>query len=356
VTVRQTAVACTFSLDPTSQNVPAAGGSGRFRVSTAGACSWSASKSVPWIDIGQGTGTGTGDVTFTVQANTAATSRSGVITVGGQAFTVSQAAAACTYTLTPSSLNVPVEGGQNRLTVTTAPGCSWTAVPGAPWVEVHNASGAGSGDINFNVQSNSATTVRSTTITLGGQTTTITQAGVACTYTLNPPSAAFAATASTSQFTVTTQSGCAWTAVAGATWVTVNAPANGAGSGTGDVTYTVQANPDQAQRSTTIAVGGQAHTVTQAAAAPPPPPPCTYTLNPTSGSSPTAGGAGVFTVTTQPGCAWTAATAETWITVNTASGAGTGEVSYTAQANATAQPRVGSITAGGQTYSLTQAP
>lgn len=358
VTIRQTAVACAFSLNPVSQSFPAGGGSGgRFTVTAPAGCSWTASKSVPWIDLGQGSGAGTGEVTFSVQANTATSPRSGTITVAGQIFAVSQAAAACTYALAPQTLAVAVDGGRNRVTVTTASNCSWTAVSGASWVEVSNQSGSGTGEINFNVQANPTTSPRTTTITVNGQTTTINQAAMPCTYVLNPASANIAAAGGPSQFTVTTQGGCAWTAVSGADWVTVNSPANGNGSGTGDVLYTVQANPDQTQRSTTVTVGGQAHTVTQAAAAaPPPPPPCTYTLNPPSGSSTAAGGNGTFTVTTQAGCAWTATTGDAWITVNTASGTATGDVSYTVQANGTGASRTGTITAGGQMYSLTQAP
>ena len=64
----------------------------------------------------------------------------------------------------------------------------------------------------------------------------------------------------------------------------------------------------------------------------------------------------MFTMTTQTGCAWTATTTDMWITVNTASGSGTADVSYTVQTNATGAPRTGTITAGGQAFTLTQAP
>jgi hypothetical protein len=352
VTVRQTAVACSFTLNPTSQNFSAGAGAGRFTVTAPAGCSWSASKSVPWIDVGQGTGTGTGDVTFSVQANTATSVRAGTITVGGQTFAVSQAGAACAYALAPATLAVPANSGSHQVTVTTSPTCSWTAAPGAGWIEISNLSGTGSGDINFTVQANTGATQRTTTITVGGQSTTVTQSGVACTYAINPASANIVAAGSSSKFTVTTQGACGWTAASGAAWVVVNMPPNGTGSGTGDVTYTVQANPDQTQRTTTITVAGQTHTVTQAAATPP----CTYALDPASGSSPAAGGGGMFTVTTQAGCAWTATTGDAWITVATASGTGTGEVSYTVQANGTGLSRSGTITAGGKSYSLTQAP
>jgi hypothetical protein len=352
ITVRQTALSCTFALSPTSQTFAEGGASGRFTVTTAAACSWSVSKSVPWIDVAQGTGTGSGDVTFTVQANTTTTARSGSITVGGQTFSVSEAAAACIYTLNPTSSNMPVEGGHGRVGLTTASTCAWTAVASAPWLDVSNRSGTGSNDINFNVQPNSGTAARSATITVGGQVFTLNQAGVPCTFAINPASLNVGSAASTGQFTVTTQPGCTWTATSAAGWVAITAPTNGAGSGTGDVSYSVQANHDQTPRSATISVGGQTHTVNQAAA----PAPCTYSLSPATTSAASAGGVGTFTVMTQSGCAWTATTMDAWITVNTGSGIGTANASYALQPNSTGMARSGTITVAGQTFGVSQAP
>ena len=352
ITVRQTALSCAFSLSPTSQAFAEGGGSGRFTVTTAAGCSWSSSKSAPWIDIAQGTGTGPGDVTFNVQANPTTAARSGSITVGGQTFSISEAAAACTYTLNPTSSTMSAEGGHGRVGLTTASNCAWTAVASAPWVDVSNQSGSGSSDINYNVQSNTGTASRSATITVGGQVFTLNQAGVACTFAINPTSLNVGSAAATGQFTVMTQPGCAWTATSAAAWVAITAPPAGAGTGTGDVIYSVQANPDQTPRSAAISVGGQTYTVNQAAA----PAPCTYSLSPSTTSASSAGGAGMFTVMTQPGCAWTATTMEAWITVKTGSGTGTADVSYTLQANGTGMARSGTITVGGQTFGVSQAP
>jgi hypothetical protein len=302
--------------------------------------------------VAQGTGTGTGDVTFTVQANTTATSRSGAITVGGQTFSISEAAAPCTYELNPTSSNMQAEGGHGRLGLTTAPTCAWTAVASAPWLDVSNQSGSGSGDINFNVQANTGTAARSATITIGGQVFTLNQAGVACTFAINPPSLNVGSAASTGQFTVTTQAGCTWTATSAAGWVAITAPPGGTSTGPGDVTYSVQANPDQTPRTTSISVGGQTHTISQAAA----PAPCTYSLSPSTISASSAGGSGMFTVMTQPGCAWTAGTMDPWITVSTSSGTGTADVSYALQPNSTGMARSGTITAAGQPFGVSQAP
>jgi Putative binding domain, N-terminal/Viral BACON domain len=81
-----------IALSPTSQNVGAAGGTGSTTVSTNTVCLWSAVSNVPWITItSDANGIGNGSVAFAVAANLGA-SRTGTLTIAGQAFTVTQAA------------------------------------------------------------------------------------------------------------------------------------------------------------------------------------------------------------------------------------------------------------------------
>ncbi|HUP61444.1 MAG TPA: PPC domain-containing protein [Thermoanaerobaculia bacterium] len=82
---------------------------------------------------------------------------------------------------------------------------------------------------------------------------------------------------------------------------------------------------------------------------------CTYTLNPSSLAFNSSGGSGSFNVNTQTGCNWTAVSNSSFITVTGgASGTGSGVVSYSVAANSSASSRSGTITAGGQTYTVTQ--
>ena len=68
---------------------PAEGG-GTVGVTVTGAGSWTASAGASWITItGPASGTGDGTVTFTVAANTGA-ARSGLVTINGQTFAISQ--------------------------------------------------------------------------------------------------------------------------------------------------------------------------------------------------------------------------------------------------------------------------
>jgi len=82
---------CTYSINPTSQTVPALGGTGTVTVTTTSACAWTASSNAPWLTITSGAGgTGNGTVGFGAAANVAG-SRTGTLTIAGQAFTVTQA-------------------------------------------------------------------------------------------------------------------------------------------------------------------------------------------------------------------------------------------------------------------------
>jgi hypothetical protein len=82
---------------------------------------------------------------------------------------------------------------------------------------------------------------------------------------------------------------------------------------------------------------------------------CSYALNPTSASPAAAGGAASVAVTAGVGCAWSASSGASWVTITAgASGAGNGTVSYSVAANG-AGARSGSLTIAGLTFPISQA-
>jgi subtilisin-like proprotein convertase family protein len=83
---------CTYSFNPPIINVASNGGAGSFVVTTQNGCIFSSIPSDNFITIESGaTGTGTTTVNFFVYTNTGA-ARTGTINVGGQIFTINQAA------------------------------------------------------------------------------------------------------------------------------------------------------------------------------------------------------------------------------------------------------------------------
>jgi hypothetical protein len=346
------AAPCTYALDPRTATIEATGGTTSFNVAARAGCGWTAVSQAPWIEIsGNPVGGGNGTVALVVAANTGA-ARSGIVTVQGQQFTVTQAGAPtpCTYTITPASASPSAAGGPTSVTVTTQAGCTWTAASQASWIVVSSGStGTGNGTVALVVGANTGA-ARTGTVSIAGRPFTVSQAAAApsCTYSIAPPSFSAPATAATSAVDVTTQSGCAWTAASQAAWITVTAGASGTGNGR--VELAIAANTGAA-RSGTVTIAGHTYTVNQAAA----PTPCTYTVAPSSFAAPDAGGPTAVDVTTQTGCAWTAASHDAWITVTAgASGTGNGRAGLAVAANAGAA-RTGTVTVAGQTFTVNQA-
>lgn len=82
---------------------------------------------------------------------------------------------------------------------------------------------------------------------------------------------------------------------------------------------------------------------------------CSYSINPTSASVGSTSSSGSTVLTAAAGCAWTAVSNSDWLTVTSgASGSGGSTVGYSAAANSGAL-RTGTITIGGQTFTVNQA-
>jgi hypothetical protein len=132
------------------------------------------SNNVSFITVTSGaSGTGNGTVGFSVPTNPNTAPRTGTLTIAGQIFTVTQAAN-CSYNLSPASRTVNGGGETASFTVSTAAGCGWTAQSSAGWITT-SSSGTGSGSVSFTVGLNIGVASRTGTITVGGQTFTVTQ-------------------------------------------------------------------------------------------------------------------------------------------------------------------------------------
>ena len=82
---------------------------------------------------------------------------------------------------------------------------------------------------------------------------------------------------------------------------------------------------------------------------------CTFSLSGSGQSFGGMGGTGNVTVTTSSGCAWSATSSDSWLTVvSGASGTDTGVVAYRVAPNTTGQARAASLSIGGQTFTVNQ--
>jgi hypothetical protein len=84
-------------------------------------------------------------------------------------------------------------------------------------------------------------------------------------------------------------------------------------------------------------------------------PVCTFSLTGSSQSFNASGGTGNVNVITSSGCAWSATSNESWLTVvSGASGTGTGALAFQVAVNNTGQARTASLSIGGETFTVNQ--
>jgi len=253
----------------------------------------------------------------------------------------------CSYSIAPTSQALAAGGGPGNATVSTASGCAWTAGSNAPWISVTSgAAGSGNGTVGYAATANTTTSSRSGTLTIAGQTLTVTQA--ACSYTLSPTTQNIAAVGGPASATVSTTSGCPWTGASNATWLSITS--GSPGSGNGPLNYSAATNTVTTSRTGTLTIAGRTLTVTQAGA-------CIFTVAPMTHSISGAAAPLSSTVTTTGGCAWTATSNDSWISITSGgNGSGNGTVNYSVAANTTTTSRNGTLTIAGRTVTITQAP
>jgi hypothetical protein len=250
-------------------------------------------------------------------------------------------APACSYAISPATLNIGSDGGTGTATITTPAGCAWTVATNADWITITaGASGSGSGTVTYSVSVNGTTTARTATVTIGGQNHAVSQQGrpsTACSYDLSPASGDFTKDGGSGSFTVTAPADCSWTATSSAPWLVVSGSVQG--SGTNVLSYTVSRHTDIPECSAVISVADRRYTVRQSGDLGA----CLYSVAPASLSPCMPAGTLTATIATQNSCPWTATPDAAWLNVpNGTSGSGPVTVSIAFSENYDA-PREGIV-------------
>ena len=168
----------------------------------------------------------------------------------------------CLFTLTPTTFAVGSTASLRTLSIITGTQCSWTAVSAVSWITVSSgAAGSGIGAVTFAIEQNPTGAQRSGTLTIAGQTVSVTQQAGSCTYTVTPTSFTVDPVAGTRTVSVVAGTQCGWSSTPSAAWITVMSGASG--SGIGAVTFDFEANSSTTPRTGTLSIGGQAVTLTQ---------------------------------------------------------------------------------------------
>lgn len=186
LTVNQSGASCSYVLRSATSTVPATGGSSTATVVAPASCSWTASTGESWITLNSGTSSsGEADVDFTAAANPGPSNRTGLITIAGQNFTVSQPSPGCNVSFGATGYNGDSPGGPASLSfTTTTSGCNPPVQSYATWIAISSVNYTSNGGmVNFTLQPNNGA-ARSASIVAGGLTFPVTQAANPCTYSL----------------------------------------------------------------------------------------------------------------------------------------------------------------------------
>jgi Putative binding domain, N-terminal len=83
----------------------------------------------------------------------------------------------CTYSIAPANVAINATDATLTIAVTTGSSCTWSAASNSPFITVvSGASGVGAASVVIQVAANDSTTERTGTVTIAGQTFTVTQA------------------------------------------------------------------------------------------------------------------------------------------------------------------------------------
>jgi hypothetical protein len=272
---------CQLTATNSTPSFKSSGGSGTINVVAARECAWSAAAQVSWLALTPPTdGQGEATLKYMVQANPSGVPRRGSVNVGGQSVEVGQEGAPCRFDVDRTRLQVASEATTFQVNVQGPTGCSWMAASEADWLVIsQGAQGTGSGRATVSVSSNPGPT-RTGSVIVAGVRVDVTQSAVGsapppqpppqpgCTFNVSPKGTIVAdAAGATGTIDVTATASCAWTATSPDSWIQLS---SAGGTGDGQVTYDIAANP-LTDRTGTITVAGTTLNVTQSGSAPPPP-------------------------------------------------------------------------------------
>ena len=246
-------------LNKSKVTAPAEGSTESIALTLAQSVQWTAQSNNSWIQITSDTaGAGSANISFTVGANPAVTSRTGSIKVAGKNVTVVQEGLWADVTTDDSSFGV--ESDYGTLWVETEGGGTWTASTDVDWIHLFDESGTGSTPVMFVVDDYTTTTAsRSGTITIAGKKIVITQQGYEL--SIDPQVAEVGSNAGAGQFGVSAPIDAVWEAIADCDWITIIGARTGIGDGV--IQYTIADNTTGATRTGRIVIAGKTYTITQ---------------------------------------------------------------------------------------------
>ena len=157
-----------------------AGETGQVNVTVADGCDWNVISLSSWITPVVEAGGSNGLVRYTLATNSLPASRTGVIVIAGQPFTLVQQGAPipCAFLISPGGQTHDAGEATGIVTVTTQAGCPWSVFNSNAWITilsiVTNSSG---GQVTYSLSPNATSVTRSGNILLADRTFAVVQLG-----------------------------------------------------------------------------------------------------------------------------------------------------------------------------------
>src|SRR5688500_314188 len=167
---------CGVTLNVSASSITSAGGSGTISIATERECAWTLRAESDWLSFSTPTtGQGAADLAFSVQPNRSTSPRAVEVSVADQRARISQEAATCPWSVSPTEVAFEAEGGDRTVKVSTEDFCSWVATSGESWITLASASsGKGTAEIILRVARNEGRS-RSSIVDVAGQTVAVRQ-------------------------------------------------------------------------------------------------------------------------------------------------------------------------------------
>lgn len=245
-TVTQTGYPC--SVSPSSAEFGANGGAGEIVVAISSGIAWKSASSVDWVHVYVAGGSGSGACGYSVKPNTTIMPRSGIITIAGKSFTVSQSGLATI--VSPTETTVDANEHTLYFTVSALSTTSWTAASEEDWITItRGMTGTGGSTVVAKISANPNYARRYGTIIIGGSDVTVTQLGNGnLSLEISPTVTQAAAEGVYGNISIdTTPNDTPWRAVSLSPWIVMSENQD-EGVGDGHAWYVIPPNPTLSNR------------------------------------------------------------------------------------------------------------
>ena len=247
-------------------------------------------------------------------------------------------------TLSSNSGQYPASGATGTTRISISGGVGWSARSNVPWITLVSASdAAGSADITFRLDDNSAIYPREGTVTIAGLTYTAFQAGR--NHSVDSGAFSFGPDGGLGVFNLSTEVNASWRTVASDDWITVVQGQSGTGPAAVMFVTSPYSSPT-GYRSGTVTIGSSVVAVTQIG--------YEASVVPLVQAIPAGGGQKSIQVQVPIGAVWEAVSRAPWITlIGGQSRSGSGELNFIVAGNS-GGPRSGTIVIAGKEVIVSQ--